>query len=220
MKKLNLLIILLISITTLQAQESIGFRSGLNFNGESNSTMFSNTFTTGFSIAIPLRFQLSKRFAFQPEFAFIEKGNGGTFPKDIDVTIMIGNTTITPNADYTYRSIVNTLEIPLLFNYTLKQSNKVNIGLLFGPSIGYGISVNYKDNIIGKRTVNIKSENFKERVDYNVILGTDILFKIGKHQFVGDIRYNYEVTGWIEELFYNTTFHGLNISFGYIYPLK
>ncbi len=207
MKKFIFIVVFPLFINSINAQVSVGIRSGLNISNQSQNFYeetygVKSLYSTDFSFSLPLRFQLSDRWFFQPELAFIRRSGRleGHSPQ------------LFPYSTLTLKTSV--VELPLLFGYDLIKKDRFKLGLYGGLSIGQTLHTTYGWD---DSEIDISIDEFPtfSSLEYNFVLGMDMQFKLGKHQFVFDARYSYEV--WGSDLYTN---HEFNLSLGYIIPLK
>lgn len=204
MKKILLAILFLSCITSVQAQFSIGLRGGVSLAEVRGFSEFSSPKPL-VSLALPLKFGLSDRWAIQTEPTFIQKGHYGTFPA------------VNSIIDFSVK--INMVELPILAVYDVFQNEQFDVGLFIGPGIGYAFNATLKDNFTVD-SFSFASASYAERVDYVGIVGTDIRFKWDKHHFVFDIRYNYEWTEYAHDESSSFQNEVLGFSIGYIYAFR
>ena len=104
MKNLMMLVLLVCSVLSMNAQNSVAIRGGVNFatqtvSGGGISINYDNM--TGASVAVAFRIGVGETFAIQPEISFLQKG---------------GSLTI---FDETSSNRINYLEIPILAVYSV-----------------------------------------------------------------------------------------------------
>ncbi len=208
MKKFLLSILFACVIFVANGQSSIGLRGGVNL-GKMRIFGEPASFKPLLSISVPVRFDLSEKWTFQPELAYIQKGGYNThFSAVLNQEVRTGRT-------------ANTLNIPMLFMYNIYQNQKIGIDVFIGPSIGYTYDAIIKDNTSRTYSNFINSSyDYEDAVDYEGIIGADVRFKIADHDFVLDIRYSYEWTEHVYQTLESFQHEGISFSLGYIYPLN
>ncbi|MBS1662092.1 MAG: PorT family protein, partial [Bacteroidetes bacterium] len=120
MKKLALLILTGISLTTAKAQFQFGAKAGINFNTLGGSDAGAAKNLVGVNLGFYARLPLQERLSLQPEMLYSTQG-----------------------ADYSNASVhLNYLNIPILLRYNAGAG----FGIYTGPQIGFLLSAHNKAN--------------------------------------------------------------------------
>ncbi|MDP4149382.1 MAG: porin family protein [Bacteroidota bacterium] len=181
-----LLIFVCASITTASAQVEFGLKGGLNeseimtsdqqfvvVNG--NTQQLRNFPRVGFHGGVLVSIPLSKKFSFQPEAMFSTQGANGKPTLGYLVS-----------ATEEYR--FNYIDVPLLLKYTFPSG----LFLETGPQIGYLVSVDIDEDVVGSYyTSHYHPKSQYKSTDLSWALGAGYLSPVN----VGfDIRYNLGLT--------------------------
>jgi hypothetical protein len=207
---------LTLSVFTVQAQISVGFRGGVNianYTFKSSSDKFKADKLTLLTVGVPVEFNFNKYFALQAELNFVQKGfklnEEQSFPLASSIYI---------HYIYDYNLKVNWLEIPVLAKVKFRIP-KLDVGLFLGPSIGYALNVKsagatttniVKDGVIAKTSTEEGGflRNWQHnRLDVGLNVGGEINYK----RAYLDIRYQ---LGFIDML-KNTNLANPNSSHSY-----
>lgn len=174
---------------------------------------------TGLNLALFAEFGLTDGFAIQPEINFIQKGS----------TV---EASFTGNADVKIEARINYLEVPVLAKFRF-GSDKLDIQVFAGPSIGYALSGRAKTTLAGvKASEKIEFDNDidddgvrDQRWDISAVLGLGGSMSAGPGQIVLDVRYGLDFTDFSKfkdgrpEDYQRSYNRGLGISLGYQIPL-
>ena len=129
----------------LDAQKRFGIKAGVSVPDLSSDS--ENIFTQDFGsisamgIGIYLNVPISSTFSFQPEFLFAVKGGERNGLQPIPDTrlpsafLALFPPGVTPYAEFSNKSVINYLEIPLLLKYT--SPGRKGIAVFGGPFIGF-----------------------------------------------------------------------------------
>ncbi|MDP4216364.1 MAG: porin family protein [Bacteroidota bacterium] len=181
-----LLIFVCASITTASAQVEFGLKGGLNeseimtsdqqfvvVNG--NTQQLRNFPRVGFHGGVLVSIPLSKKFSFQPEAMFSTQGANGKPTLGYLVS-----------ATEEYR--FNYIDVPLLLKYTFPSG----LFLETGPQIGYLVSVDIDEDVVGSYyTSHYHPKSQYKSTDLSWALGAGYLSPVN----IGfDIRYNLGLT--------------------------
>ena len=167
---------------SLAAQLEIGFRVGVNMSELNVDKIIANPLKfsehKGIQISGIFNFQLSKRFALQPELAFVQKG----FQYAME------------GGDY-QELLTNYFELPLLGELGIPIGNKLQIFVDAGPSLSYLLSA--KESIFDADIDELSIENIDfdireefERLDYGLNFGGGFSLRFGRSRLRFDARYN------------------------------
>ncbi len=209
MKKLVVLCLCLISsVFTIQAQNSLAIRGGVNFASQTASMdgiSLNYNDLTRFSGTLAFRAGLGSNFAIQPELSYLQKGSSLEF-------MVFGET-------YTQQTNMNYLEIPILFVYQPVVKDNFDIGLFAGPSLGIGVASEIEIN--GETEEIDWSDDEFSRTDFSLAFGADAQFGVGSGKFVLDVRYVWGVSNIAsdnaaEDI--ELTNSGIGVSVGYVFP--
>lgn len=132
--KFLLTAILFASVLTAKAQINYGVRAGINFSNQTATgagLTFSNTAKVGLNVGAGVEFELSEKFAIQPELAFSSMVSEGT---EIELD-MFGNEANVSAINNT----LNYISIPMLIKYRV-----ANFSFGVGPQFGVLLSAKSK----------------------------------------------------------------------------
>lgn len=161
-------------IDTLKTRYEIGVSGGFNLNRFTKEQPQTG-FNTGYNAGISLNYHLYKQLSLQLEANYLQQGcQMITFKDDTRLGLPESfSTKNVKNSSYT----LNSIEIPLLVNYT------INIKQSWKPSFYIGASYSYTFNV---------TENYQKTG--NLLPGEDIIATISNKQTVSNIfnntRYN------------------------------
>ncbi len=91
------------------------------------------------------------------------------------------------NFDAKYTSTVNVLDLAALITYDIEVSDALTVSPFAGPQFGYVIG---KAKLSGDFSGDTKVKPFI----FDIVLGTEVAYKMGNGALVGDLRYNFGVT--------------------------
>jgi hypothetical protein len=181
-----LMILICVSFTTSSAQIEFGLKGGLNeseiltsdqqfvtVNG--NTQQLRNFPRGGFHGGVTVSIPLSKKFSFQPEAMFSTQGANGKPTQGY---------LISATEEYRF----NYINVPLL----LKYGFPTGLFLETGPQIGYLVSVDIDENVVGSYyTSHYHPKSQFKSTDISWALGAGYLSPVN----IGfDIRYNLGLT--------------------------
>lgn len=167
---------------SLVAQLEIGFRVGVNMAELNVDKIVANPLNfsehKGIQISGIFNFQLSKRFALQPELGFVQKG----FQYAME------------GGDY-QELLTNYFELPLLAELGIPIGNKLQIFVDAGPSLSYLLSA--KESVFDADIDKLTTDNVDfdirkefERLDYGLNIGGGFSLRFGRSRLRFDARYN------------------------------
>jgi len=180
MKKLIFITLLIITTNIVSAQTSkIGFKAGFNLNNVStNDDDLKHELGSRTSVHFGMLadFGMGKSFAFQPQLLF--SGRGAKVAHD----------------DHSDVYAFNSLEIPL--NFTYRKDGAKGIFLGMGPSIGYNLSGNVKEDH-DSESIEFGSGNGEiKRMDlgFNALLG----YQFSNKYFIST-NYSLGLSNWTND---------------------
>ncbi len=188
------IVIALLSSFSLQAQVSIGFRTGTQWANiavseglEGLTPDFKNI--TGYSFGAVVEIPVGAHFAIQPELAFTRKGFG--IKEDIglelfDIPLPLG---LRNDSRFGY------LEMPVLAKYKF-GNQAVQAYVMAGPSVGYAthgrivtrarLLLDFK---VLDQPIDLDAVNY-ERIELGAVAGAGVNFNLGGVQLFVDGRYS------------------------------
>ncbi len=200
--KLFLLIIFLFSYnsfsqSTLSLGLKVGFNSSKMTNEFKNVSDIANQSKTGYLFGVFVRVNLPVIYL-QPELYYTKKG--GSFQ----------SATLYANQVYTQQTVLNTIDIPLLFGIKLINLKVINLRLMAGPVASFIISKNINKQLDGvELSTSLSSEKLKEAIwGIQAGAGIDVL------NFSVDVRYEWGLNNISEYSEMNTKTRLLNVSLG------
>lgn len=209
MKKILFSIIALFIFGLIHAQSStkFGLRTGLNFSNLTGDLSKSST-KLGFNIGAFAQFNLSNKFAIQPEVLY--SGQGASYAESSTVASSYTYTTGTIYLDY--------ILVPIMAKYQFVDG----FNFEFGPQIGFIVaSKNNGDDLVTTGDVIADypfNRNIKDRtksIDFGLNFG--VSYDLSNHAFVG-IRYNFGLDNVIQNQDgsdFNSRNSVLSLNFGY-----
>jgi len=195
-KKILLLSIAILTLTTLKSQEKIqfGIKGGVNFtNMTSNMTseiLIEKEYKTGFHIGILVEIPFGDKFSLQPEILYSTYGSKGK-------EIMFGGPNITTEYKLDY------IQIPIL----------AKIYLYKGFSLEIGPSFNFLVNDKKIRESNTITD-IGEKFEFSGILGVSYKLSSG---LIGSFRYTNSLTNALNQDYSETNNYGFLIGIGYLF---
>ena len=195
-KKILLLSIAILTLTTLKSQEKIqfGIKGGVNFtNMTSNMTseiLIEKEYKTGFHTGILFEIPFGDKFSLQPEILYSTYGSKGK-------EIMFGGPNITTEYKLDY------IQIPIL----------AKIYLYKGFSLEIGPSFNFLVNDKKIRESNTITD-IGEKFEFSGILGVSYKLSSG---LIGSFRYTNSLTNALNQDYSETNNYGFLIGIGYLF---
>ncbi len=180
-KSLFILLVVLISTTSL-SQVKFGVKSGLNIANATSDDFEDCDYKTGLSVGLFAKFELSDKFAFQPELLYSMQG--WKYSESRTVIYGYGDSYSWEVTYYSNEATIKLdyINIPLLLKYYLTEGLTINAG----PQLGYLVSAKIElkeDN--ESYELDIKDEYKKIDLGFNVGLAYELDFGLGF-----DLRYN------------------------------
>jgi hypothetical protein len=223
-QKLKLVAFFLAATISIQAQISVGIKSGVNLadtrvNGLFDNSLPEQTMYPGFTVGVIAEITLLNGFAFRPEFNFAQKG----FVTDISITDfeLLG---IDIPLGARAKTRFNYVDMPLLLKYS-KGSDLAKLYFIAGPSLGYTLNAHVRPvaNLIidiNLPRVNIPLNNdIYQRWEVAATMGVGGEFKAGQGKIFGDARYNLGLTNMLQDpiIDFRAKNQGIAITAGYAY---
>ena len=224
--KFAILAVLMIAAVSLQAQISVGVKSGLNWaNVKTTEALGSITpdFNSldEFNFGLVTEVGITDYFAIQPELNFVKKGFGMDVGTDMELFGV--NLPIGVNAE----SRFNYVEMPLLAKFKF-GSERVKAYVVGGPTFGYatGGKIDTKAKVLveiplGSIPINLDNINY-ERFEVGAALGAGVSFDTGFGQIFADARYQKGFTELYDIPFVNEkiTNQGFGVNVGFMVPIN
>jgi len=191
-KKILLLSIAILTLTTLKSQEKIqfGIKGGANFTNMTSEILIEKEYKIGFHIGILAEISFGDKFSLQPEILYSTYGSKGK-------EIMYGGPNITTEYKLDY------IQIPILAKIYLYKSFSLEIG----PSFNF--LVNDK-KIRESNTITDIGEKF----EFSGILGVSYKLSSG---LIGSFRYTNSLTNALNQDYFETNNYGFLVGIGYLF---
>jgi hypothetical protein len=228
-KIFGVIFMMLISVTLVTAQVSIGLKAGLNlakdhFNEESINEF--TEFMPALYFAVPVELGISDIFAIQAEPGFIQKG-----VKMVEETVFEYEPGVFRTTDLDARTKFNFINLPILAKAKF-GSETVKFFAIAGPEVAYALNAKTKMEMTVTNGITEKMEesediDFEEdkisRWDYGLIFGAGVEAQIGSGWITLDGRYNLGLNNYIQLEGEDVTkaYHrGIGILIGYKVPIQ
>ena len=208
--------LLILSITfflftlSLNAQTTIGLRSGVNFSTliiEGPDINGSSSFdANGINLGAFLNIPVGKKFSIQPEFTYDRKSTS------------LFNFNLSGEPSFKANLIFNSIDLSVLAKYRF-GNEKLGFSILAGPSLNTLINAAFKMKA-GGSSVKVKipfNGLGMDRLEMGAIFGTAFNYQIGPGKMILDVRYNLGLT----DIFYGTgVTRNQSIGFSLGYAIK
>ncbi len=151
---LTSLMIVLLSLMNLQAQNTWGVKGGLNLATMTIEDADDSNIIPGFHAGLWGELMVSEKFSLQPEMHYSTKGVKATYDSDfLNIDIADGETTL--NTSY--------IDIPVYFKYSLAEDFNFHLG----PYLGILIEAKYETNNEILNFINIDDADQIDREEFN-----------------------------------------------------
>lgn len=208
-------IIFLLFLNTVKAQLPVTAGVKMGFNSSKMITEITNVSDIvdqtkiGYLAGVYFRINIHK-FYIQPEIYYCQKGGDMQY------------ITTTPShySVFTQQSILNTIDVPLLFGLKLLDIKVANLRLMLGPVFSYATNKNidYQINGINKNIVQISTTEYTPSADNikNTNWGLQAGIGLDVLRFTFDVKYEWGLNNISNNPFMNAKPRMLNVSLGMI----
>ncbi|GJM35605.1 MAG: hypothetical protein DHS20C18_46060 [Saprospiraceae bacterium] len=224
--KFAIVTMLMVIAASLQAQVSVGLKSGLNWANVSTTEALGSITPDfksldEFNFGIVAEVGITDYFAVQPELNFVKKGfalNEGLDAELFGVNIPLG---------VMAESRFNYVEVPVLAKLKV-GSDRVKAYAVAGPTFGYATSgkIDTKAKVLveiplGSIPINLDNINY-ERFEVGAVVGAGVSIDTGFGQLFADARYSHGFTELYDIPLVNEKVknQGFGINLGFMVPIN
>lgn len=224
LRKFQLAAIFTVCILSLNAQISVGVKTGVNFADTNMDGIITNllpeqTVYPGFTAGLIAELPLKNGFSFRPELNYIQKGF--VTQADIyDFELLGIDIPIGAKA----KTRFNYIEMPLLFKYSI-GNELAKVYFIGGPNVAYAANAHIRP--VANLLVNINlpavnlnlNDDIYQRWELSGTIGAGGELKAGAGKIFADVRYTHGFTNMLSNpiIEMKTKNQGFNLSAGYAY---